>query len=252
MLLIHHYQHHNTCVPQVTFPANRPHRPVSAPPKRSPPAETGQPVRTPYGVRGRRLARRQIPLRLAVRPPFSAIPRGEYIVLMQFLVSAGGSETVGWRVRGRLVAGFSRDGGKAGVRPASEPPWAFRFSGKACDVPRERAIYIPNWVPSAATCVQAGRQPVYPAKPTCQSAWRSAMQAGRWSILQVVRLDVLHPVFHADRQTCKQANRHRCRNANCRAYPCGLECVRRAQCSVAPANSSTKMETWADVMQPQV
>src|SRR3989338_104520 len=100
--------------------------------------------------------------------------------------------------------------------------------------------------------VQAGMQPVYPAKPTCQSAWRSAMQAGRWSILQVVRLDVLHPVFHADRQTCKQANRHRCRNANCRAYPCGLECVRRAQCSVAPANSSTKMETWADVMQPQV
>jgi hypothetical protein len=34
--------------PQFTVPANRPHRPVSAPPKRSPPAETGQPVRTPY------------------------------------------------------------------------------------------------------------------------------------------------------------------------------------------------------------
>ena len=58
MLLKHHYQHHNTRVPQVTFPANRPHRPVSAPPKRSPRAETGQPVRTQYGVRGRRLARR--------------------------------------------------------------------------------------------------------------------------------------------------------------------------------------------------
>src|SRR3990167_6796485 len=158
MLLIHHYQLHHPGIQQVPSPATPPPRPFSAPQKRSPPAETGQPVRTPYGVRGRRLARRQIPLRLAVRPPFSAIPRGEYIVLMQFLVSAGGSETVGWRVRGRLVAGFSRDGGKAGGRPASEPPWAFRFSGKACDVPRERAIYIPNWVPSAATCEQAGRR----------------------------------------------------------------------------------------------
>src|SRR3989338_7384363 len=128
MLLIHHYQHHNTCVPQVTFPANRPHRPVSAPPKRSPPAETGQPVRTPSGVRGRRLARRQIPLRLAVRPPFSAIPRGEYIVLMQWGGSAGGSETVGGRGRGRVGAGWSRDGGKAGGRPASEAPRAFPFS----------------------------------------------------------------------------------------------------------------------------
>jgi hypothetical protein len=48
-------------VPHTTVPANRPHRPVSAPPERSPRAETGQPVRTPHGGRGRRPARRLHP-----------------------------------------------------------------------------------------------------------------------------------------------------------------------------------------------
>ena len=61
-------------VPHTTVPANRPHRPVSAPLKRSPRAETGQPVRTPYGVRGRRLARRLHPCAPAIRPPFDARP----------------------------------------------------------------------------------------------------------------------------------------------------------------------------------
>jgi hypothetical protein len=75
---LHHYicfavvTHH---VPHSTVPANRPHRPVSAPPKRSPPAETGQPVRTQYGVRCRRLARRLHPCALADRPPFDARPQ---------------------------------------------------------------------------------------------------------------------------------------------------------------------------------
>jgi hypothetical protein len=62
-------------VPHTTVPANRPHRPVSAPPKRSPRAETGQPVRTQYGVRGRRLARRLHPCAPAARPPFDARPK---------------------------------------------------------------------------------------------------------------------------------------------------------------------------------
>jgi hypothetical protein len=56
-------------VPHTTVPANRPHRPVSAPPKRSPRAETGQPVGTHCGVRGRRPARRLPPCALAARPP---------------------------------------------------------------------------------------------------------------------------------------------------------------------------------------
>src|SRR5574343_1033643 len=63
-------------VPHTTVPANRPHRPVSAPPKRSPRAETGQPVRTPHGVRGRRLARRLHPCAPAARPPFGVRPNG--------------------------------------------------------------------------------------------------------------------------------------------------------------------------------
>jgi hypothetical protein len=75
---LHHYicfvvvAHH---VPRNTVPANRPHRPVSAPAKRSPRAETGQPVRTQYGVRGRRLARRLHPCAPAARPPFDARPK---------------------------------------------------------------------------------------------------------------------------------------------------------------------------------
>jgi hypothetical protein len=62
-------------VPHTTVPANRPHRPVSAPPKRSSLAETGQPVRTQFGVRGRRLARRLNPCAPAARPPFEARPK---------------------------------------------------------------------------------------------------------------------------------------------------------------------------------
>ena len=62
-------------VPHTTVPANRPHRPVSAPPQRSPLAETGQPVRTQYGVRGRRLVRRLHPCARADRPPFKARPK---------------------------------------------------------------------------------------------------------------------------------------------------------------------------------
>jgi hypothetical protein len=62
-------------VPHTTVPANRPHRPVSAPPKMSPRAETGQPVRTPYGARGRRLARRLHPCAPAARPPFEGRPK---------------------------------------------------------------------------------------------------------------------------------------------------------------------------------
>lgn len=155
-------------VPHTTVPANRPHRPVSAPPKRSPPAETGQPVRTPYGVRGRRLARRLHPCALAVRPPFDARPKWSSTlkrwVFQKRAVPLRGTARKGPTIRRKGCPereGGSGNGSPGGSRPAHGRLWI-----------------VLGVKPQAGS---AYGQPV-----TGRTGKQAERQAGRWSGMQPV------------------------------------------------------------------
>lgn len=202
-------------VPHTTVPANRPHRPVSAPPKRSPPAETGQPVRTPYGVRGRRLARRQTALRPAIRPPVAASPPGERVDFVRFSTSWGDGELIGGRVFRYQPMAICREGGRVEWRPSSGSSSAVRVQGRAGKRARGQAICASSRGFWTAPCEQADGQVGRHAnrQPGGQAACRLALLPVLPTVIQAgwppVKRVNWQRVFHADRQTCKQATRRK-------------------------------------------
>ncbi len=210
---LHHYMcfvivaHH---VPHTTVPANRPHRPVSAPPKRSPPAETGQPVRTHYGVRGRRLARRLHPCALAVRPPFDARPKWSSTlkrwVFQKRAVSLRGTARKGSTIRrkgGPEREGRSGNGSPDGSRPAHGRLWI------ALGVkPQAGSAY--GQPVTGRTGKQADRQSgrLSGMQAVGGSSSGSSPDGGLMSpCLRISRADRFQgrcgPVTYADMQTCK-------------------------------------------------
>ena len=200
-------------VPHTTVPANRPHRPVSAPPKRSPPAETGQPVRTHYGVRGRRLARRLHPCALAVRPPFDARPK------WSGALTRGGLKSVrslheGLTGKARRSEGSASREGKRGVRRCRRHVRGLGRAGQEASCARGLA----------ANQNSIGVAPVEPARRQTGklAEWlacsRAAVQAGTHN-------GTLSPGLrssHADRLRGKYATCHLSRHA-------GMQTVTRAE-----------------------
>lgn len=206
---LHHYMYFEVVahhVPHTTVPANRPHRPVSAPPKRSPRAETGQPVRTPHGVRGRRLTRRQKSLRPAARPPLDTSQWASALMLQYFKAYGAGDALLGRCDGVRQATGYSRDGGRAGSR-------------SACGSARARHSIV-----MVATCHsnerQLPRMGVFRrdrrtrGQAHMQTCNRLKRQRHRQSTGLAVRLADCWPVTLAGCQTGHQARRFPCGQAN--------------------------------------
>jgi hypothetical protein len=204
---LHHYMcfeviaHH---VPHTTVPANRPHRPVSAPPQRSPLAETGQPVRTQFGVRGRRLARRLHPCASAVRPPFYARRKWssamERWALQECAVPPRGTAGKGPTFRRKRFPG--REEGRAEVTAAPARPGPSRSRSVLRKKSRGRSIQYQSC--AHRTGKEADRQTcrMVSMQPCCGSARHPQRHTVAWPSDQPCR-QVLRPVTYAGMQTCK-------------------------------------------------
>lgn len=154
------------------------------------------------------------------RPSGLLLPRAFWVsalILRSFVVCKGGSDLVGGPVHMWLAVEMLRDGGRVGQRLASRPSWAF-LVGKGTGGRRlDKAISTSKRAFSARTCEQAGRRIGRHATgyssniASSRLAPRPAKPNGRQAVWRAVRLVGWQPVFHADRQTCKQATRPKCR-----------------------------------------
>ena len=240
-------------VPHTTVPANRPHRPVSAPLKRSLRAETGQPVRTQYGDRGRRLVRRLHPCAPAVRPPFDARLNGlsalKAWAFQKYAVPPRGTAGKGMTVRRKVCPG-REEGPEKGSPDASRP---------AHGGPRQTMDGFGHedtgWIGAASTRHwanwragrQASRQIVRDA-----AGWRVKFRIAprrkpdvAWPSDQPCR-QVLRPVTYAGMQTCKPPYGPEGKLPRLRA---GLRAARAPRRSIMAAGILRKHEGFGGVLQ---
>lgn len=154
------------------------------------------------------------------RPSGLPLPRGLWVsalILRSFMVCEGGSDLVGGPVRIWRAVEMFRDGGRVGWWPPSGPRWVFIAGDRTGERRRDMVICTSNLAFSAPTCEQAGRRTGRHATgysgniATSRLALQPFMPKGRQAIWWAVRLVGWRPVLYADRQTCKQATRPKCR-----------------------------------------
>lgn len=139
------------------------------------------------------------------------------LILRSFMICKGDGDLVGWPVHIWRAVEMFRDGGRVGWRPTSGPSCVFLAGERTGEQRRDRAICASKRAFSARTCEQAGRRTGSHATgqpgniATSRLAPRPDLPKGRQAVWRAVKLVGWQPVFHADRQTCKQATSPKCR-----------------------------------------
>lgn len=154
------------------------------------------------------------------RPSGLLLPRAIWVsalILRSFMACKGDGDLVGWPVHIWRAVEMFREGGRVGWRQTSGLSWAFRADKRTGERRHDRAICTSNRAFSAPTCEQAGRRTGRHATgysgniATSRLVLRPAMSKVRQAVWRAVKLVGWQAVFHADRQTCKQATRPKCR-----------------------------------------